>query len=54
MSTRVGELYVVECFCCSFGDAGIKYYGMRSVRGRELGTLGMSTRVGELCDAGFT
>ena len=63
MSTRVVELCVVECFCCSFGDAGLKYTCMRGVRGRGLGALGMSTRVGGLCvveyfccsfvDAGF-
>ena len=49
MSTRAGELCVLECFYCSFGDAGFKYSCMRSVRGRGRGTLGMSTRVGELC-----
>ena len=49
MSTRVGEVCVVECFCCSFGDAGFKHYCMRGVRGRGLGALGMSTSVGELC-----
>ena len=60
ISTRVGELCVVECFFC---NVGFKYSCMRSVRGRGLGALGMSTRVGELCvvkcvcrsfvDAGF-
>ena len=54
---------VAECFCCSFDDAALKYSCMSRVRGRGLGALGMSTRVGELCvvdlfccsfvDAGF-
>ena len=49
MSTRVGELCVDECFCCSFGDTGFECSCMRSVCGRGLGTLGMRTRRSELC-----
>ena len=36
-------------FCRSFVDVGCKEFCMGSVRGRGLGALGMSTRVGELC-----
>ena len=49
MSTRVGESCVLERFGCSFGHAGIKHSCMKKVHGRWLGTLGMSTCVGEFC-----
>ena len=49
MFFRVVELCAVECFCCGFGDAGLKYSCMRKVRSRGLEALGMSTRVVELC-----
>ena len=39
----------VECFCCIFVDVGFKEFCMGGVRGRGLGALPMSTRVGELC-----
>ena len=36
-------------FSCIFADVGFKELCMGGVRGMGAGTLGMSTRVGELC-----
>ena len=42
------------CYCSSV-DVGFKEFSMGCVRGRGLGALAMSTRVGKLCvvDASF-
>ena len=37
------------CCCCSFVNVGFNEFCMGGVCGRELGTLAMSTRFGELC-----
>ena len=38
----------VECFYCNFVEIGFKEFCMGCVRRRGYGTVGMSTRVGEL------
>ena len=40
---------LLNVFCCIFVDIGLKTFGMGGVRGRVLGALSMSTRVGEFC-----
>ena len=44
----------VECFSRIFVDVGFKEFCMGAGRGRGLGALGMSTRVGEMLYETYT